>query len=45
MTRKLMVFTAAVAAFSVVTTTGCDNSKKQLEATLAQVQTISAEKD
>jgi hypothetical protein len=42
MTRKLMVLTAAVAAISVA---ACDNSKKQLEATLAQVQQISAEKD
>jgi peptidoglycan hydrolase CwlO-like protein len=42
MTRKLIVLTAALAAFSVA---ACDGSKKQLEATLAQVQQISAEKD
>jgi regulator of replication initiation timing len=42
MTRKILVFTAALAA---VTVAACDGSKKQLEATLAQVQQISAEKD
>jgi predicted nucleic acid-binding Zn-ribbon protein len=42
MTRRMIVLTAAFAALSVA---ACDGSKKQLEATLAQVQTISAEKD
>jgi regulator of replication initiation timing len=40
--RKLIVLSAAFAALAVG---ACDGSKKQLEATLAQVQQISAEKD
>lgn len=42
MIRKLVVLTAA---FAAVTVTACDGSKKQLEATLVQMQQISAEKD